>query len=148
VIPNFIYWAMKGRTLPITGTGEETRDFTYVGDLVDGLLRAGYYEAAIGREFNLASGVETRIVDLADWVNEAVGNEAGVRLVSRRKWDTKNRLLASIERARELVGYEPKTSFRQGLDATVQWFREKWPLIESAAAFTPGMSSAVRDRGS
>jgi UDP-glucose 4-epimerase len=148
VIPNFIYWAMKGRTLPITGTGEETRDFTYVGDLVDGLLRAGYCEAAIGREFNLASGVETRIVDLADWVNEAVGNEAGVRLVSRRKWDTKNRLLASIERARELVGYEPKTSFRQGLDATVRWFREKWPLIESAAAFTPGMSSAVRDRGS
>ncbi len=148
VIPNFIYWAMKGQVLPITGTGEETRDFTYVGDLVDGLLRAGYDEKAVGREFNLASGVETRIVDLANWVNEAVGNRAGVRVVSRRQWDTKSRLLASIERARELIGYEPKTSFRQGLDATIRWFREKWPQIESSAAFTPGMSSAVRDRGS
>jgi nucleoside-diphosphate-sugar epimerase len=148
VIPNFIYWAIQGQALPITGTGDETRDFTYVGDLVDGLLRAGYYEKAVGREFNLASGVETRIVDLANWVNEAVGNRAGVRFVSRRKWDTKSRLLASIARARELVGYEPKTSFRQGLEATVQWFREKWPLIESSAAFAPGMSSAVRDRSS
>ena len=50
VIPNFIYWAMKGLPLPITGTGEETRDFTYVGDIVDGLLRLGVNEAAIGDE--------------------------------------------------------------------------------------------------
>ena len=50
VIPNFIYWALKGRPLPITGSGEETRDFTYVGDIVDGLLRAGVLESAIGQE--------------------------------------------------------------------------------------------------
>jgi len=145
VIPNFIYWAMKGQALPITGTGEETRDFTYVGDLVDGLLRAGCDEAAVGREFNLASGQETRIADLAEWVNEAVGNGAGIRFLSRRKWDTKSRLLASIDRARELIGYEAKTPFREGLEATVRWFREKWPQIEQSAAFTPGMSSAVRN---
>ena len=65
VIPNFIYWAMKGKILPITGTGEETRDFTYVEDLVDGLLRAGHFESAIGQEFNLASGKETKIIELA-----------------------------------------------------------------------------------
>src|SRR5688572_16959139 len=65
VIPNFIYWAMKGLPLPITGSGEETRDFTYVGDITDGLLRSGHFEAAIGEEFNLASETETRIVDLA-----------------------------------------------------------------------------------
>jgi len=146
VIPNFIYWAMKGQPLPITGTGEETRDFTYVGDLVDGLLRAGYYQDAVGQEFNLASGAETRIADLAQWVNEAVGNPAGIHLVSRRKWDTKSRLLASIERARGLIGYEPKTRFREGLEETIRWFRDRWPLIEPSAAFTPGMSSAVRDR--
>ena len=50
VIPNFIYLAMQGQPLPITGTGEETRDFTYVGDIVDGLLRAGYFNAAVGQE--------------------------------------------------------------------------------------------------
>jgi UDP-glucose 4-epimerase len=46
VIPNFIYWALSGRPLPFTGTGEETRDFTYVMDIVDALLRAGYFEQA------------------------------------------------------------------------------------------------------
>ena len=77
VIPNFIYLAMQGQPLPITGTGEETRDFTFVGDIVDGLLRAGHFEAAVGQEFNLASGAETRIIDLAEMINRKVGNQAG-----------------------------------------------------------------------
>ena len=146
VIPNFIYWAMRGEALPITGTGEETRDFTYVGDLVDGLLRAGYYKSAIGQEFNLASGVETKLSDLAAMINGSVGNTAGTKFVQRRKWDTKSRLLADICKARDLVGYEPKTTFSQGLQQTVSWFRKKWDKIESSASFMRGMSSAVRDK--
>ena len=144
VIPNFIFWAMKGQPLPITGSGEETRDFTFVGDIIDGLLRAGYMESAVGQEFNLASRSETKIIDLANMVNVAVGNSAGVHYVSRRKWDTKSRLLASIDRARDLIGYEPKTSFEEGLELTIQWFRENWERIENSARFTPGTSSAVR----
>ena len=146
VIPNFIYWAMKGEMLPITGTGEETRDFTYVGDLVDGMLRAGYIDEAVGEEFNLASGVETKVIDLANMVNEAVGNKAGVRFLERRKWDTKSRLLASIEKARRLIGYEPKTRFKDGLMETIDWFRKNWEKIEKSASFGPGISSAVRDK--
>jgi|UniRef100_A0A7V6DQF0 UDP-glucose 4-epimerase len=144
VIPNFIYMAMQGQPLPITGTGEETRDFTFVGDIVDGLLRAGYYENAVGQEFNLASGVETRIIDLANMINTAVGNTAGVTFNPRRKWDTKPRLLASVERAQELIGYQPHTPFPEGLKKTVAWFRDKWDLIAADARFGPGMSSAVR----
>jgi len=145
VIPNFIYWAMKGLPLPITGTGEETRDFTYVGDIVDGLLRAGYFESAIGQEFNLASGKETKIIDLANMINELTGNKAGIRFASRRKWDTKSRLLASVERARKLIGYEPTTSIEEGLRKTIQWFRENWDKIDASAHFGPGVSSAVRE---
>jgi len=145
VIPNFIYWAMKGQELPITGSGEETRDFTYVDDIVDGLLRAGAFEIAIGQEFNLASGKETRIVDLAEMINDAANNRSGIRYVSRRKWDTKDRLMASIDRAGELIGYEPNTSFEVGLQNTVDWFRDNWKRIESSASFGPGASSAVRD---
>ncbi len=145
VIPNFIYWAMKGRPLPITGTGEETRDFTYVGDVVDGLLRGGAMESAIGQEFNLASGVETRIIDLAHMVNEATGNKAGITFAQRRKWDTKSRLLASIDRARELIGYDPATGFETGLQNTIQWFRDNWDRIEASARFGPGVSAAVRE---
>jgi len=145
VIPNFIYWAMKGLPLPITGTGEETRDFTYVGDIVDGLLRAGVMESAVGQEFNLASGKETRIIDLAHMINEATGNKAGIRFAQRRRWDTKSRLLASIDKARELIGYNPNTSFEEGLVHTIQWFRDNWERIEASAQFGPGVSSAVRE---
>jgi len=146
VIPNFIYWAMKGESLTVTGSGEETRDFTYVGDLVAGLLRAGFFESAIGQEFNLASGKETRIIDLANMINEAVGNKAPIKYGQRRKWDTKSRLLASVEKAGKVVGYQPKTEFKEGLRAAVKWFRDNWDKIEACAAFGPGLSSAVRDR--
>lgn len=145
VIPNFIYWAMKGQPLPITGTGEETRDFTYVGDIVGGLLRAGIMEGAIGQEFNLASGVETRIIDLANMINEATGNKAGIQFAQRRKWDTKSRLLACVDRARDLIGYNPSTPFEKGLQYAIQWFHDHWDRIEAAARFSPGMSSAVRE---
>jgi nucleoside-diphosphate-sugar epimerase len=145
VIPNFIYWALKGRPLPITGTGEETRDFTYVGDIVDGLMAAGMTPDIAGLEFNLASGSETRIVDLAYMINSATGNTAGISFTERRKWDTKSRLLASIDRAREMIGYDPKTPFNDGLDRTIQWFKDNWDRIENAARFGPGASSAVRD---
>lgn len=144
VIPNFIYWSLKGYSLPITGSGKMTRDFTYVGDIVDALLRAGYYEQAIGQEMNIASGKEIDILELASRINELTGNKAPLRFLERRKWDTKSRLLASIERARELLGYEPKMDFEEGLKKTIAWFRENWDRIEESAEFPPGMSSAVK----
>ena len=132
VIPNFIQRAMSGLPLLITGTGDETRDFTYVGDIVDGLLRLGYYPAAVGQEVNLGSGQETRIDDLASTINRLTGNDAGIQRSRRRGWDTKSRRRADISRARELVGYESTTSLEEGLRATVDWFRENWERIQSA----------------
>lgn len=143
VIPNFIYWALKGLPLPVTGTGDETRDFTYVGDIVDGLLRAGLMESAVGQEFNLASGRETRIIDLANAINRLTDNTAGVVFVKPRHWDTKRRLLASVERAGMLLGYQPNTPFDVGLQHTVAWFREHWEAIQASAHFGPGASAAV-----
>ena len=146
VIPNWIYWAMKGQPLPITGNADATRDFTYVGDIVDGLLRAGMLESAVGQEFNLASGAETRIGDLAEMINKATGNTAGVVMAGHRKWDTKSRLLACVDRARDVIGYNPSTPFEEGLANTIQWFRDNWALIEASARFGPGVSSAVREK--
>lgn len=143
VIPNFIYWAMKGLPLPITGTGEATRDFTYVGDIVDALMRAGWSDRAVPHEMNIASGRETRILWLAERINELVGNGGGIRFLERRKWDTKSRLCASIERARTLLDYEPATDFEAGLANTVDWFRANWDQIDRSAEFPPGMSAAV-----
>jgi nucleoside-diphosphate-sugar epimerase len=145
VVPNFIYYAMKGLPLPITGDGEETRDFTYVADTVDGLLRVGAMEAAVGKEFNLAASREVRIGDLARTINRLVGSEAGLISASRRKWDNKSRRLASIDRAREILGFNPQTPLEIGLRSTITWFVENWDRIEANNSFVPGMSSAVRE---
>jgi nucleoside-diphosphate-sugar epimerase len=144
VIPNFIYRAMKGMPLPFTGTGEETRDFTFVGDIVDGLLRAGYFESAVGEEFNLASGREVKILEMAEKVNELVGNKAGILRAPQRIWDTKKRLLASVDKAARLIGYSPDQDFDEGLTLTVDWFKKNWASIDRDAEFPPGMSSAVQ----
>lgn len=135
VIPNFVYWALKRQPLPVMGTGEETRDWTYVTDIVDGLLRAGSMPQAVGEAFNLASGKETRVIDVATWVNELTENDAGVRYIDRRRWDTHSRRLASVEKAGALVGYEPSTEFKKGLQTTVRWFQDNWDLIERSARF-------------
>jgi len=135
VIPNFFYWAMNGLPLPITGSGDETRDFTYVGDIVDGLLSMTYYEEAIGEAFNVGAGREIKIRDLATWVNEITDNPAGKVIKERRVWDKKNRLLSSIAKAKQVLHYEPKVEFRQGLELTYRWFRENWKKICGSAEF-------------
>ncbi|HCJ66290.1 MAG TPA: nucleotide sugar epimerase [Elusimicrobia bacterium] len=146
VIPNFIYWAMKKLPLPITGNINATRDFTYVEDLVDGLLRAGYYEKAVGEEINLASAREIKIGELAQMINDLTNNKRGIKVVGKRVWDTKDRLLASIDKAKELLRYEPKMSFEQGLKNTIKWFKQNWENIDRSASFPPGVSSSVREQ--
>lgn len=144
VIPNFIFWALSGLPLPFTGTGGETRDFTYVMDIVDALLRAGYFEQAIGQEMNIASGEEINILQMAERINELTGNKAGIKRAPPRVWDTKKRLLASIDRANEILGYKPKMKFEKGLEITIQWFKDNWDAIQRDAEFPPGSSSAVQ----
>jgi UDP-glucose 4-epimerase len=124
VIPNFFWWSINGQALPITGTGDETRDFTYVGDIVKGLLSMGWVEEAVGEAFNLATGREIRIGDLAKWINEITGNPSGIKFTERRNWDKKNRLLASIEKAKKVLDYSPNMDFREGLKKVHAWFEE------------------------
>jgi UDP-glucose 4-epimerase len=131
VIPNFFFWSMNKQTLPITGTGDETRDFTYVGDIVNGLMSMAYYKRAIGEAFNLATGREIRIGNLAEWINEITDNKAGIVYAERRGWDKKNRLLASIEKAKKILGYSPNMDFKKGLIEVNKWFLENWTNIPS-----------------
>ncbi len=135
VIPNFLYWAIRKEPLPIMGTGEETRDFTYVDDVVQGLLAAGVSEAATGEAMNLASGREVAVSSLAALVNELTGNPAGVRYVERRSWDKITRRRASVEKAGRLLGYRPTVEFEAGLRRTREWFAAHWGEISRDARF-------------
>ena len=135
VIPNFFYWAMNGRALPITGDGSETRDWTYVDDIVGGLLAMGVREEAIGEAINLGSGTEHRVVDMAGMVNEIAGNDAGIEYTKRRDWDAKTRLLSSIGKAGRLLDYKPQMSFEDGLVQVHEWFVENWEDVAKSAEF-------------
>jgi len=137
VIPNFFFWSMKKRALPITGTGDETRDFTFVGDIVNGLVAMACCKDAVGEAFNLATGREIKIRDLAEWILELTGNDSGIVFAERRDWDKKNRLLASIEKARKMLGYNPNMDFKEGLKQVKNWFAENWENIEKAQDSKP-----------
>jgi nucleoside-diphosphate-sugar epimerase len=135
VIPNFFYWAMNGQALPITGDGTETRDWTYVDDIISGLLAMGIKEEAIGEAFNLGSAKEHRVIDMANMVNKLAGNEAGIVFAERRNWDVKCRLLSSVEKASKVLGYKPKMQFEDGLKNIHQWFYENWANISLSQKF-------------
>ena len=77
-------------------------------------------------------------------INSLTGNPAGIKHLERRKWDTKSRLLASVDKARRLIGYEPQVKFEEGLKNAINWFQCNWENIEKSARFGPGASSAVR----
>lgn len=135
VIPNFFYWAMSGKPLPITGDGTETRDWTFVGDIVNGLLAMGIEQKAIGEAFNLGSGADHRVIDMANKVNELTGNKAGIRFVERRDWDVKTRLLSCTAKAHGTLGYTPQVDFETGLERVHGWFEDNWGLIKRCAEF-------------
>jgi nucleoside-diphosphate-sugar epimerase len=135
VIPNFFYWAMNGKALPITGDGTETRDWTYVDDIISGLLAMGIKEEAIGEAFNLGSAKEHRVIDMANMVNKMAGNDTGIVFAERRNWDVKCRLLSSVEKATKVLGYRPQTKFEDGLDKVHLWFSKNWENIQQTAEF-------------
>jgi nucleoside-diphosphate-sugar epimerase len=135
VIPNFFYWAMNGQALPITGQGTETRDWTYVGDICNGLLAMGIEEEAIGEAINLGSGKDHRVIDMANRVNELSGNDAGIEYKERRNWDAKTKLLSCIDKAHDILGYKPTVSFDDGLVKVHDWFVDNWDNIQESAEF-------------
>ena len=135
VTPIFIWTALHNKPIRILGTGEETRDFTFVEDIVDGTLRCGVVPEAVGEAFNLASETETKVIDLANMVNEITGNSNEIKFAPRRDWDKITRRRASIEKARRVLGYEPKMKMKDGIKKTYDWIMENRDKIEASARF-------------
>jgi UDP-glucose 4-epimerase len=130
VIPNFVYFALRGEPLPITGSGEETRDFTFVSDIVDGVLACVERDEAVGEAINLASGRETRVIDLARQINSLTGNRAGIEFTGRRDWDRITRRCASIAKAERLLDYHPSVGVERGVPQVVHWIKANFDRIE------------------
>jgi len=134
VIPNFIWRALNDRPLLITGTGDETRDFIWVDDLVQGLMLGAQVPEARAGAFNLGTGRQTKIRDLAELIIEATGSKSRIEYVARRSWDKSLHREADITRARTVLGLRPEVTVPQGIERTVAWFRENRGRIAESAA--------------
>ena len=130
VVPNFIWAALNDRPLTITGTGDETRDFIFVDDLVEGLMRAATTPQAHRGAFNLGTGIETRIGDLAELIRTTCGSKSRVEFAPRRPWDKSPHRQADISLAGDTLGFAPAVSLAEGIGTTVDWFRTHWDRIE------------------
>ncbi len=129
VIPNFMKLAMAGEPLPITGTGEETRDFNFVADTVAGMILAMESATRPADVFNLASGRETTIKALAEAINEITGNRAGLMFKPRRGWDHVLTRRGDTSKAELLLGYRPAVSLHEGLTRTHAWLMSAGPPV-------------------
>lgn len=125
VIPNFFYRALRNEDLMITGSGDDTRDFNFVEDTVRATILAAENEAAVGGVFNIASGRETKIKDLAALILEVSGSRSKVVYGPRRDWDEVARRAAATADAKAVLGYEPRVSLRDGLTRYHEWLTKQ-----------------------
>lgn len=123
VIPNFIARALEGSPLVITGTGAETRDFTYIDNTIEGTVLAATNPNSAGKIYNIGGGREISILELAEKINAATGNTAPIEFKPRRAWDTVARRCADITLAQKELGYNPKDDFTNQLATTIAWFK-------------------------
>lgn len=124
VIPKFIKMLLKGETPTINGDGRQSRDFTYIENVIEANLKAcaAPHEAA-GEAFNIAYGGREYLIDIYNGLTEALGVDIQPKFGPDRPGDIKHSN-ADISKARELLGYDPEWSFERGIKAAIAWYRE------------------------
>ncbi|HKT83504.1 MAG TPA: SDR family oxidoreductase [Solirubrobacterales bacterium] len=122
VIPRFITALLEGQAPLVFGDGEQSRDFTYIDNVVDANLRAAEAEGVTGQTFNIACGERISLNRLLDEIRAVVGSDVEATYQEPRQGDVMHSL-ADISRAREQLGYEPLVGFNDGLMRTVEALR-------------------------
>jgi nucleoside-diphosphate-sugar epimerase len=124
VIPRFITCALRGEPPTVYGDGRQTRDFTYIDNVVQANLAAcSAPKGACGGVFNVACGERVSLLDILEIVYALAGKRSDPVFEPSRPGDVRDSL-ADISRARDVLGYDPKVPFRDGLRKTLEWFRE------------------------
>lgn len=133
VTPSFIWRSLRGEALPLDNGGNASRDFIFVEDMARGLMACALSGVA-GEVYNLATGRETSILDLATIINECTGNQTPLDLRPARDWDRSGKRFASTEKASRELGFTAQVEIREGLRRTVEWTRENFELIRRSIA--------------
>ena len=124
VISIFMDRAVQGALPTIYGDGEQFRDFVYVADVVQANLLAAYRDNIAGAVINIGTGSSVTVNSLWENISQFAGVEGEVERAEERPGDIRESI-ADISRARELLAYEPHYSFKEGLELTWEWYRER-----------------------
>ena len=133
VTPTFIWRSLNGEALPLDNGGNTSRDFIFVEDMARGLMACALKGQA-GGVYNLATGKETTILQLATLINEFTGNKTPVDLKPARDWDRSGKRFASTEKAKEELGFTAQVQINEGIRRTVEWTRDNFELIKRSIA--------------
>jgi UDP-glucose 4-epimerase len=125
VVAKFIELLFAGQAPVIHGDGNQTRDFTYIDDAVEATVLAAQSDRALGEVFNVGTGVETRVNELAAILSRIVGSTLEPQHTNRRDIDNIRRRVVNIEKTRRTLRWVPNFTLEAGLGNTVQWQREK-----------------------
>ncbi len=128
VVPNFIQQALRNEPLTVYGDGSQTRSFCYVDDLIDGIVRLLYSDEHY--PVNIGNPNETSILNFAHLINQIVGNQAGIKFEpSQRLEGDPQRRQPDIQRAKDILGWQPQVKLEDGLRQTIEYFKYKMKLI-------------------
>ena len=123
VVPNFIGQALRGEPLTVYGDGSQTRSFCYVDDLIEGIYRLLLSDEV--EPVNVGNPAEMTIMDFARMVNRLTGSKAGIVYEDYRIPDDPQVRQPDISKARQVLDWEPKVELEEGLQKTIEWFRER-----------------------
>jgi nucleoside-diphosphate-sugar epimerase len=126
VISLFISALVEGRRPTIYGDGGQTRDFTYVSNVVDGVLRACHAPGIAGAMMKVATGGRISLNELLKTLADLIGTRTEAIYAEPRAGDVRDSQ-ADVSRARRLTGYEPTVGLREGLERTLAWYRSEQP---------------------
>ena len=133
VTPTFVYRALKGLPLELDNGGLASRDFIYVGDIVRGLFACAE-SGEPGGVYNLASGTETTIRELAERIVVLTGSSSSLDVRPPRDWDRSGRRFGSPEKAARELGFRAQVALDDGLRRTIDWTREHLEFIDACIA--------------
>jgi dTDP-glucose 4,6-dehydratase len=137
-VPDFIRQALLGEPLAVYGAGTQTRSIQYVDDLIEGVIRLMKSEEI--RPVNIGNPVEYSVREVAEMIIELSGSRSEISFHPLPEDDPKQRC-PDISRAREVLGWEPRTPAREGLARTLEWFTSQAESRSRASTTTRGEGS-------
>ncbi|MGA3030745.1 MAG: NAD-dependent epimerase/dehydratase family protein [Candidatus Limnocylindrales bacterium] len=145
VVSKFLMAAYAGQPLCVHGDGGQTRDFTFVEDAVDATILAATHPRAEGEVFNVGTGVETSVNELAAAIGRASGRNVLIDHIDRRDIDNIRRRVVNIEKIRRMLRWAPQVTLERGLEQTVRWFEETGLLSSGFPVTRPAGPTAPKD---